>query len=237
MGRPFSTLACRNTWLLRFVGGLAGMVASSAQAEVLTPTEADAWLERFSADPQLVWSVPETGCYARAHWMALRLDEGGIETEKIWVEDPRGELWPQGLEEIQVGWRYHVAIIVKVATFDHPLAVRRVLDPAVANRPLAVDEWLSLVSRVRCRPVARRDPYCESGCIYYFSPAQQLLRTHHDFRTEWRSEDEERARAELQRLARQAAVPMSQRSSSRSVGGTDPACRERPLVLPRGPLF
>ena len=74
------------------------------------------------------------GCYARAHLMARRFEEQGINVDKVWI---KGDL---RVPEAGIQWNFHVAPIVYVEGPDGQVQ-RMVIDPSLMDGPVPVDEW------------------------------------------------------------------------------------------------
>ncbi|MEV6028399.1 protein-glutamine glutaminase family protein [Streptomyces sp. NPDC052036] len=96
---------------------------------------------------------PEDGCQVRAHLWTLALLQGGVATRKAIVArmDPplfvvssnaaKGTNQAPGV----VSWDYHIAPTAEVMTEDGTgQTVTMVFDPAIAERPVTVAEWIGL---------------------------------------------------------------------------------------------
>lgn len=82
----------------------------------------------------IAWDYKEDGCYARAHLMARRFEEQGIEVDKVWI---KGEL---SVPEAGIQWNFHVAPVVYVED-ENGNVQKMVIDPSLMDGPVSVDEW------------------------------------------------------------------------------------------------
>jgi hypothetical protein len=82
----------------------------------------------------------QDGCYDRAEVIADRLEKMGVSTQKVWIA---GDLSPKAHPE--VSWHYHVAVVIPVATSKNQIT-QMVIDPSLANEPVSVEKWASLIS-------------------------------------------------------------------------------------------
>lgn len=112
--------------------------------------------DKSDQDQRIPFHVPEGSCFARAHMMAQLLTEKGYNSEKIFIISERpsppnpdnGNLVirspysknPDG----EVRWGYHVAPVISVNLSGR--LTRFVLDPSIAQRPLTIDEWTSILT-------------------------------------------------------------------------------------------
>lgn len=77
------------------------------------------------------------GCYARAHEMAMILEEKGIKSGKVFLE---GDLKvKKGKEDIK--WWYHVAPIIMSQDEVY------VLDPSIFNKPVKLQTWINIQTK------------------------------------------------------------------------------------------
>lgn len=113
---------------------------SEPSEDALTEDEVAELFKEIAAMPDIPFRYTRDGCYARAHVITHRLKERGIEPEKIWAF---GDLFPKAVKDLR--WRYHVAPVVSVKGPGGKIR-RIVIDPALADRPLEVSEWLTTFS-------------------------------------------------------------------------------------------
>lgn len=94
-----------------------------------------------SAD--IFWKRPEMFCENRALLAGEIFSAQKISFQKIWVIPERvAGLNPPALEG-RISWGYHVAVTANVAK-NNGTTERMVFDPALANSPITVDQWLAL---------------------------------------------------------------------------------------------
>lgn len=85
------------------------------------------------------FSVPEDGCYARAHKMTMELEKSGIYTAKLFVSGKlsvKTDNSPEG----QVDWYFHVAPVLCVKNNDKNELM--ILDPSIFTKPVTIETWL-----------------------------------------------------------------------------------------------
>ena len=80
------------------------------------------------------------GCYARALYMSMELASNKIESNAVFAFAQPGA--PLVVGPIQ--WGYHVAPMIEVGTTAEN-AVHTVIDPALSDRPLTQDEWVTMM--------------------------------------------------------------------------------------------
>jgi hypothetical protein len=104
---------------------------------------------KLAGQPQIPFDYPDDCCYARAHEMCRIMRADGIQPRKVWNY---GHNWPREMNlrvetknhpDGYVRWLYHVAPIVAVQS-DRGAAVDMVMDPALFNRPVPVNEWVTI---------------------------------------------------------------------------------------------
>ncbi len=78
------------------------------------------------------FAYKKDGCYARAHYVAMILDEYCINSAKAYL-----------LRDLNNNWSYHVANIVLVK--DEDRIIPYIIDPSVESRAVPLDEWISSV--------------------------------------------------------------------------------------------
>ena len=135
----------------------------------LSDDEATAFLIELQEDPRLPRFCPAEGCNDRAHYVAKRLEERKIFSQKIFVEEVehhRGLSAPDPFDPDRPHhWGHHVANLVSAAAPD---GTRRlvVLDPWLAPRLLTIPEWLTLLGR----PAAPRKSYSSDALGWFVTP-------------------------------------------------------------------
>ena len=101
------------------------------------PTEAQRIFDVVAAMGDVPFGFLEEGCIHRAHVVCKRLEERGIESEKLIILPHGADLvmtTPRAKLGYTVVW-YHESPCVTVD------GKKWVVDPSVADRPLTVDEW------------------------------------------------------------------------------------------------
>jgi RHS repeat-associated protein len=94
-------------------------------------------------ESDIAFNYPIDGCYARAHLMSQRIEQRyGVTVYKVWIFGPLrvSTEGPWG----EVGWRYHVAPVVWTALPGRS-GVPMVIDPSIADRPVAIEEWKAIM--------------------------------------------------------------------------------------------
>lgn len=82
----------------------------------------------------IAWDYKSDGCYARAHLMARRFEQQGIEVDKVWI---KGDL---SVPDAGIQWNFHVAPIVYVEDENGDVQ-RMVIDPSLMDGPVTVEQW------------------------------------------------------------------------------------------------
>ena len=83
--------------------------------------------------PESMW----VGCWSRAMLISKTLDDMGLHSKKIWLENPRAGIGPDQM------WAWHVATVIRVEK-PNGEAYIAVLDPAAdATQPLLLQNWLA----------------------------------------------------------------------------------------------
>jgi len=88
----------------------------------------------------IAWDYKADGCYARAHLMARRFEEQGIEVDKVWI---KGEL---NVPSAGIQWNFHVAPIVYVEDANGNVQ-KMVIDPSLMDGPVSVDDWSATMQK------------------------------------------------------------------------------------------
>ncbi|MBC7428690.1 MAG: hypothetical protein H7336_08780 [Bacteriovorax sp.] len=111
----------------------------SVKLSVLTEGRAIEVFNKLRSDEDIPFNYPLDGCYARAHKMAMNMDDMGIISGKAFIE---GDLYVN-TKLGEVGWSYHVASIVIVK--KNGKMIPTVIDPALFNHPVSYNEWKTLL--------------------------------------------------------------------------------------------
>ncbi|HBL28576.1 MAG TPA: hypothetical protein DD490_17210 [Acidobacteria bacterium] len=121
-------------------------------AEPLSLQKATEEFHRLAKAPEIPFDFPDEYCNARAHQMFRRLRKRRVACEKIWNYGGDGDQLNSGIRiftphhpEGLVPWGFHVAVMIKVH-LPNPkkTEVDMVLDPALADRPVRLPDWLAL---------------------------------------------------------------------------------------------
>ena len=110
-----------------------------SQVSIVTPEVAKNIFKLLAGQTDIAFQYPEEGCYARAHKMALLLDERGIHSIKAYVEGQLRVKTPYAASGV-VAWRYHVApaIFVKEVSGVETIYI---FDPTLFNSPVPLKQW------------------------------------------------------------------------------------------------
>ncbi|MBC7712022.1 MAG: hypothetical protein H7177_01695 [Rhizobacter sp.] len=111
----------------------------SVELTVMTEERAMDVFNKLKNDEDIPFNYPLDGCYARAHKMALDMDDMGIVSGKAFVE---GELFVD-TKLGEAGWSYHVASLVMVK--KNGKNIPTVIDPGLFDHPVSYDEWKSFL--------------------------------------------------------------------------------------------
>ena len=126
-----------------------GLLEKQSKNKVYSMKRAQKVFDYFKAQEDIPWGYAKDGCYARAHIGALRVEkELGIDMDKVWIHGP--ELSPKSSPNIN--WSYHVAASINVKD-ENGNIVPMVIDPALADRPVTVEEWSALFSPSAAKPL------------------------------------------------------------------------------------
>ncbi|MBY0515902.1 MAG: hypothetical protein K2P81_03265 [Bacteriovoracaceae bacterium] len=107
----------------------------TVELSIVTPERALELFNKLASNPEIPFGYAKDGCFARAHKMALLLDEEKIVSGKAFVQ---GRFYAQTMAG-PAFWRYHVAPMVLVDNGGvlEPL----ILDPSMFPRPVSYNEW------------------------------------------------------------------------------------------------
>jgi len=92
---------------------------------------------KINEDVPLIY--PMDGCYARAHQMAMLIDDMGLVSGKAFIE---GNLYAD-TKYGEVNWSYHVASLILVKKNNK--AVPMVIDPGLFDKPVPYKTWKALL--------------------------------------------------------------------------------------------
>lgn len=112
-------------------------------ATVVKPKKLNEIFQQLASRKDIPFWLPDDGCYARAHKMAVLLETMGITSVKIFTVgrlrvDVDAKTHPRG----EVLWRYHVA--PAVLTYQNKQYQVMVIDPSLFNRPVPAQEWVNV---------------------------------------------------------------------------------------------
>ena len=93
---------------------------------------------KIATNESIPFRYPDDGCYARAHKVALILDEMGIISVKSFLVGDL-KLVTQDSPRGFVEWWYHVAAAIHVKGLDELF----IFDPTASDTPLSKTEWMS----------------------------------------------------------------------------------------------
>ncbi len=115
----------------------------NVELSILTPERAKEIFKALQSDEDNSFNYNLDGCYARAHRMAMVMDEMGVISGKAFLE---GDLYMDFKNvdpTINPGWHYHVASVVFVR--KNGKLTPTVLDPSLFDRPVSFNEWKALI--------------------------------------------------------------------------------------------
>ncbi len=115
-------------------------IQEKTNPKIISINQANELFNKAKEMEDIAWGYKQDGCYARAHLVARRFEEYGIDTGKVWI---KGEL---SIPESNIYWSYHVAPTVYVDKGNGSIE-RMVIDPAIANKPLSIQEWSSSMKK------------------------------------------------------------------------------------------
>jgi RHS repeat-associated protein len=115
----------------------------------LSLEEAQELFDLMAGQDDIAFGYLADGCYARAHLMAQRMAERGIEVRKVWTfPEPEAEWISVDVSGFpDEGWRYHVAPTVSVIQEDGTVQ-RMVIDPSLFDSPVTIEEWVGVQKNV-----------------------------------------------------------------------------------------
>ena len=113
------------------------------------------------------WKHIDNGCNVRAHLLAQELKLRDIETKKIFafhvgssfegkleVHSKLAEDMPDNHVQSQPiqNWQWHVAVVIETGKYKG-----MVLDPALAGKPISIDEWMGKMGASNSQEVSKND--------------------------------------------------------------------------------
>lgn len=149
--------------VMHMMGGAA--MRANVEQKVLDEAQAQLLMDdlarlKFVTDTDTLAPVPfhypKDGCHLRAHLMAQRMTELGYASEKQFAisseQDQLNLMTPYAGESAEhvpqdkITWWFHVAPVIRVRAANGAIE-SRVLDPALADKPLRPSEWTALQSK------------------------------------------------------------------------------------------
>jgi hypothetical protein len=111
------------------------------ELSILTLDRAQELFNKLASNKDIPFTYAKDGCFARAHKMAMLLDEEKIISGKAFMQ---GKFFAQTISG-PAFWTYHVApiVLVKVGEELKPY----IFDPSMFNRPVTMAEWKKGLSR------------------------------------------------------------------------------------------
>ncbi|MEO7531385.1 MAG: protein-glutamine glutaminase family protein [Sediminibacterium sp.] len=110
----------------------------------ISQQQADELFSFFKQHPLFNWENANNGCEGRADAVCVLLDEWHIPNYKAWVFS--GAYLKKNAGQLKNYWNYHVAPLLAVEKDGQILY--NVLDPAIADSLLPVEEWATAVTQV-----------------------------------------------------------------------------------------
>lgn len=111
---------------------------SSAEADD-APVDVQQILKATLEDPQFNKTYLRDGCYLRAHWIAIKMNESNLNPLKVFIEPENKDKkinvsFPNGQS---FSWVFHVA-----AAFKGPVSEKIwVLDPVLSSQVISFEDW------------------------------------------------------------------------------------------------
>lgn len=120
--------------------------------ESVSLADARALLDLFENLGPLACAITDEGCEGRAMAMTWLMEQMGIESRKIYAMSGGEEMYGLSRHGAKL-WNYHVAPVIRVRGPRGGLPVDMVLDPALAENPITVPQWLSFMGRKTAHPL------------------------------------------------------------------------------------
>jgi hypothetical protein len=137
---PENTCRDGNTWFRDSSYEHSRNILASSAPKTIDFDTAKRLFHEAQAMQDIAWKYKQDGCYARAHLMARRFEQQGINVDKVWI---KGNLH---VPETNISWNFHVAPIVYVER-DNGQVERMVIDPSLTDGPVSVDEWSATMQK------------------------------------------------------------------------------------------
>ena len=103
---------------------------------IITEEEANKVFAEIVARGDIPFEYLRDGCYARAHKMALILDDKGIISGKVFME---GKIYYDTPNQGELGWSYQVSPVVLIK--KNGQVIPYVIEPSFFSKPVPVAEW------------------------------------------------------------------------------------------------
>lgn len=139
--------------------------AKEIDSDAIAPITLEKAKELFSkaqAMDDIAWNYKLDGCYARAHLMARRFEDMGVEVNKIWM---KGELAVETEGEDTIEWNFHVAPVVSVKG-DDGNQKQYVIDPSIFGGPVPVEEWVGRITKPSFKVEETEYPFPNNSAMY-----------------------------------------------------------------------
>lgn len=119
-----------------------------------SPNEVQEMFDYVANMDDIAFGYKQDGCYARAHLMARRLEDRGIHVDKAWIN---GDLKIESEDESSapIHWQYHVAPVIYSQDPETGKKTKMILDPSIADRPIELEEWSSIMTQHHEGPIQR----------------------------------------------------------------------------------
>jgi hypothetical protein len=141
-------------------------VAPLEEVSILSLKDATKLFQDLASDSNVPFRFPEDGCYARAHYMARKMERKKIISAKVFIHGKYLHVNSSSSPSKEVFWGYHVAPVIKVRVGEkiEPM----VIDPSLFDRPVPVKEW----EKIQTRPPGRFSTAYYTRRFQYSVPAE-----------------------------------------------------------------
>jgi hypothetical protein len=112
---------------------------------VLSPQKAEELFKLLAEDKNVPFRFADEGCYARAHYMAQKLERLGVISGKVFIEGQYLHVASPESPNKEVYWGFHVASVVKVRVGNK--IENMVFDPSIFSKPVTIAEWEDIQTR------------------------------------------------------------------------------------------
>jgi hypothetical protein len=113
------------------------------ELSLLSIDKVQALFLKLEANKEIPFSYGKDGCFARAHKMAMVIDEDQVISGKAFIQ---GRFYVQTING-PAFWTYHVAPVVMVKDGDR--AIPYILDPSIFHKAVPLSEWKAGLSKSR----------------------------------------------------------------------------------------